>query len=113
MHLCANVLWGELLPSGTVVRRNFSFQPGEKGLGNRLYRKAVDRTLARRHRLVDFLFSLPPFEPAGRLQRISSLARKSVVELETHPVNPEEYRFLMEGEFFRQLGDLPVAPRFA
>jgi hypothetical protein len=113
MHLCANVLWGKLLPAGTVVRRNFSFQPGEKGLGNRLYRKVVDRTLAARHRLVDFLFSLPPLEPGSRLQRISSMARKSVVELETHPVNPEEYRFLMEGEFFRQLGDIPVARRFA
>jgi hypothetical protein len=112
MHLCANVLWARLLPFGTVARRNFSFQPGEKGLANRLYRKAVDRALARRHRLVDFLFSLPPLEPTGRWQRISSLARESVVELETHPVNPEEYRFLMEGEFRRQLGDLPVALSF-
>ena len=47
MHLCANVLWMKLLPPGTIARRNFSFQPGEKGLGNRLYRKAVDRRLAR------------------------------------------------------------------
>ena len=113
MHLCANVLWGKLLPAGTVVRRNFSFQPGEKGLGNRLYRKAVDRTLARRHRLVNFLFSLLPLEPAGRLQRIFSLARESVVELETHPVNPEEYRILCGGEICCRIGDLPIASRFA
>jgi hypothetical protein len=112
MHLCANVLWGRLLPAGTVVRRNFSFQRGEKGLVNRFYRNTLDRTLARRHRLVDFLFSLTPFEPAGRLQRICSLARESVVELETHPANPEEYRFLCDGEMFRRIGDLPIMPCF-
>jgi hypothetical protein len=113
MHLCANVLWMKLLPSGTVARRNFSFQPGEKDLGNRLYRKAVDHRLARRHHLVDFLFSLPPLEPATRVQRIFSLAHDSVVELETHPVNPEEYRFLCGGEIYRRIGDLPIASRFA
>jgi hypothetical protein len=112
MHLCANVRWRKLLPAGTLVRRNFSFQPGEKGLVNRLYRKTVDRALARRHRLVDFLFPLPPLEPAGRLQRICSLARDSVVELETHPVNPDEYRFLCGGEMVRRFEGLSIAPRF-
>jgi chitin disaccharide deacetylase len=113
MHLCANVLFARLLPKGKVVRRNFSFQPGEKSLVNRLYRKAVDRGLATRHRLVDFLFSLPPLEPQGRLERILSLARQSVVEVETHPVNAEEYRFLTAGEILRWTGDFPIAPRFA
>jgi hypothetical protein len=113
MHLCANVLFGKLLPAGTLVRRNFSFQPGEKSLANRLYRRAVDRKLARRHRLVDLFFSLPPMESAGRLARIFALARKFVVELETHPVNPEEYLFLAGGEIFRQAGDLPIAPCFS
>lgn len=113
MHLCANVLFAKLLPAGTVVRRNFSFQPGEKSLYNRLYRKVVDRMLARRHRLTDFFFSLPPLHPAERLQRIFSLARQFVVELETHPVNPEEYRFLAGGEIFRWIGDVPIAPCFA
>jgi hypothetical protein len=113
MHLCANVLLAKLLPAGTMVRRNFSFQPGEKSLYNRLYRRVVDRMLARRHRLTDFFFSLLPLEPPGRLQRIFSLARQSVVELESHPVNPEEYRFLAGGEIFRWTGDCPIAPYFA
>jgi hypothetical protein len=112
MHLCANVVWGRLMPAGTVVRRNFSFRPGEKSLGNRLYRGLVDRMLARRHHLVDFLFSLAPLEPVQRLQRICSLARQHAVELETHPVNPEEYQFL-EGEVFRRIGDLPIASHYA
>jgi hypothetical protein len=112
MHLCANVLLGRLLPPGTVVRRNFSFQPGEKSPGNRFYRKVVDRMLARRHRLTDFFFSLPPLQPPGRLERISSLARRFVVEVETHPLDAEEYRFLAGGELFRRAGDVPIASRF-
>lgn len=112
MHLCANVLLGGLLPRGAVVRRNFSFLPSEKNFGNRLYRRIMDSLLARDHYLVDFFFSLPPLEPPSRLQRIISLARQFVVEVETHPAHPEEYRFLTGGELSRWIGDLPIAPRF-
>jgi hypothetical protein len=112
MHLCANVILGKLLPAGTVVRRNFSFRPGEKSWYNRFYRQVLDRTLARRHRLPDFLFSLAPLDPPVRLQRIFSLAHHSVVEVETHPINADEYRFLAGGEIFRLTGDLPIAPHF-
>ena len=109
MHLCANVLMQRLLPSGAMVRRSFSFDRTEKGLANRLYRGAIDRSLAHRHLLTDYFFSLPPLAPTKRLQRIFALARQFVVEVETHPVNPEEYRYLAAGEFFRHIGDIPVA----
>lgn len=112
MHLCANIVLGGLLPTGTIVRRNFSFQSGEKSWGNRLYRQSVDRMLARNHKVVDFFYSLPPLEPADRLKRIFSLSNRFVIEVETHPVNPGEYKFLAEGEIFRQFGDLTIAPRF-
>lgn len=112
MHLCANVLLGKLMPAGTLVRRNFSFAPGEKSWMNRFYRGSVDRRLQQRHRLVDYLFSLAPVEPADRLQRIVSLARHAVVELETHPVNPDEYRFLTRGEAFGKLADISPSSRF-
>jgi hypothetical protein len=102
MHLCANVLLRGLLPPGTLVRRNFSFQPEEKGIFNRTYRRFVDSVLIRRHHVSDYLFSLAPLEPARRLQRIFSLAREHVIEVETHPVQPEEYRFLMRGEVSRR-----------
>ena len=111
-HLCANLLFGKLLPADTLVRRNFSFQPGEKSFYNRLYRKTVDGILARRHRLVDFLFALPPLEAQGRLRRIFSLARQFVVEVETHPINPEEYRYLTGGEILRQTRECAIASRF-
>jgi predicted glycoside hydrolase/deacetylase ChbG (UPF0249 family) len=104
MHLCSNVLIQQLLPRGTMVRRNFSFARGEKSLANHLYRDLVDRTLARRHRITDFFFSLPPLEPATRLRGIFALASRFVVEVETHPVNPEEHRYLAGGEIFRQIG---------
>ena len=93
MHLAANVVLQGLMPAGTAIRRNFSFRPGEKSLLNRWYRGALDGWLARRHRLTDYFFSLPPLDP-WRLQRIFSLSHESTVELETHPVNPEESRFL-------------------
>jgi len=113
MHLCSNVLLGKLLPAGTIVRRNFSFQPGEKSLYNRLYRQIVDRKLARRHRMTDYFFSLAPLDPPERLRRIFSLARQSVVEVETHPVNADEYRFLMGDDILRWAEDCPIAHCFA
>jgi hypothetical protein len=113
MHLCANVLGARLLPAGSFVRRNFCFEPGEKSMWNRLYRRAVDGMLARRHRQTDLFFSLEPLEPRTRVQRICSLARTAVVELETHPVQPDEYRFLRDAELLRHAPDLRVVPHSA
>jgi predicted glycoside hydrolase/deacetylase ChbG (UPF0249 family) len=113
MHLCTNVLLARLLPAGTIVRRNFSFRPGEKSWANRLYRAAVDRALSRRHRMTDFFYCIQPMHPAERLQRIVSVARDSVVELETHPVDPVEHDFLAGGEIFRWAGDVPIASYYA
>jgi hypothetical protein len=112
MHLCANVLLGGLLPRGTIARRSFSFDGGEKSVANRFYRRGVDRILARRHFLADFFFSLVPLEPAVRLKRIFSLGRQFVVEVETHPINPREHQFLTEGEIFRWVSDCPIADHF-
>lgn len=111
MHLCANVLFGRLLPAGTMVRRNFSFRPREKSKVNRLYRAAIDRVLAKRHRLTDYFFALPP-EPQNGIDEIFSIALRSVVELETHPVNPGEFRFLTSGEMMRRKDDLQIAQGF-
>jgi hypothetical protein len=113
MHLSANVLLGGLLPAGKLVRQHFSHESGEKAVRNRVFRKITGILLSRRYRMVDFLFSLPPLSPPDRLQGIFSLAREFAVEVETHPVNPEEYRFLTGGEIFRWAGDCPIAPRFA
>lgn len=112
MHLCANVLFGDLLPAGIAARRNFSFQAGEKSIANRLFRRLIDKKLVRRHRVADYFFSLEPLQPTERLERIVSLAKQSVVELETHPANPEEHRFLTDGRIFDLIGDVPVASSY-
>lgn len=103
MHLCANVLLQRLLPPDTIVRRHFTFEAGEKSLWNRGYRGLVDRAVARRHRMTDYFFSLPPLEPRSRLERIVALSWDYVVEVEAHPVNAEEYRFLTESSTARLL----------
>jgi chitin disaccharide deacetylase len=109
MHLCANIQFQQLLPAGTIARRNFSFSAREKGAINRIYRRWQDRRLARRHRLTDFFFALLPMDPPCRLEEIFALANRSSVEVETHPVNPEEYRFLIGGELLRRAGATRIA----
>jgi chitin disaccharide deacetylase len=104
MHLCANVLLRKLLPAGTIARRNFSFQRGEKGALNRWYRSKIDGALAKRHKLTDYFYSLPPMDIPGRLEAIFGLATQHVVEVETHPINPAEHRFLMSESPFRRFG---------
>lgn len=113
MHLSANVLFQRLLPRGTIVRRHFSYEPGEKILRNSAFRLFSSAMLARRYRVTDFFFSLPPLAPRGRLQRILKLARTFVVELETHPINPEEYRFLTEGGFIGSANECRPAANFS
>jgi chitin disaccharide deacetylase len=112
MHLCADVRFGKLIPEGIIVRRNFSFLPGEKSFFNRRYRAVEDQILAKRYRIVDYFFSIVPFEPKERLERLFTLAREHVVELETHPVNQEEYRFLMGDDIFPWANGQPIASSF-
>jgi chitin disaccharide deacetylase len=113
MHLSANVLLQRLLPPGTIVRRHFSYEPGEKIVRNSVFRLFSRALLCGRYRVTDFFFSLPPFAPAERMQRIFPLARRFMVEIETHPINPSEYRFLTEGKFRRWTGECAPALTFA
>jgi predicted glycoside hydrolase/deacetylase ChbG (UPF0249 family) len=111
MHLSENVLSAKLLPAGTLVRRNFSFVADEKSWANRQYRRFVDGRLQRRHALVDFLFSLIPIQ-TERLERIFSYAQRALVELETHPVNADEFEFLTSPEIAGLLRRVAIAPNF-
>ncbi len=105
-HLCTNMLADPVIPEGARVRRSLSFWPGEKGPLNRAYRRIVDRTLARRYRVTDYLFGLSACLSAGTLERVADLARTATVELMTHPAKREEYAFLT-GETYRSwLGTL-------
>jgi hypothetical protein len=108
MHLCANVIFQGLMPIGTIVRRNFTFEPAEKGYFNRLYRSWQDRRLAKQHPMADYFFDLLPLEPR-RLERFGELARQHDVEIETHVVRDEEYGFLMEDKLSRSSVGAAVA----
>ena len=53
-----------------------------------------------RHILSDYFFSRTPLE-LRRLAKIGSFAAHSVVEVQTHPLNPPEYAFLTSDGFHR------------
>ena len=98
MHLCANLLLSNLIPTGMKLRRNFSFWPGEKSFVNRAYRGLVDCWLARRHRLPDYFFDLTQCIQEKKLERVVALAKSKNVELMTHPVLRTEANYLMSDE---------------
>jgi predicted glycoside hydrolase/deacetylase ChbG (UPF0249 family) len=100
MHLCANMVVSALIPSGTKIRRNFSFWPGEKSLLNRTYRACVDRQLARKYRLTDYFFDLSQSVNGKKMDRVAALATQANVELMTHPILKSEMEYLAGDEFF-------------
>jgi chitin disaccharide deacetylase len=109
MHLCANVVRRTLLPAGTIVRRNFSLGRKEKSYANLLYRRWQDRKLAQRHRLADYFFSIQPLDRPDRLEKFADLARHFTVEVETHPFNIQEHKFLTEGKLQSYLGNVEIS----
>lgn len=112
MHLSSNILFSKILPKGTVVRRNFSFDSTEKSWINRAFRKTTDWFLIRSHETTDFFFSLAPTAPVERLSRIFELARRFVVEVETHPVQPEEFRLLQSASMQELTRGINMASRY-
>jgi predicted glycoside hydrolase/deacetylase ChbG (UPF0249 family) len=109
MHLCANVLFSDMTPAGTKMRRNFSFWAGEKSWLNRAYRALVDRWLARRYELTDYFFDLTQCIHEQKLDRVAALAKSSNVELMTHPIIQREADYLMSDEFYELFQRLEVA----
>jgi hypothetical protein len=77
---------------------------------NRAYRTLLDHCIARRHRLTDYLFNLVECFTPGRLERVGALAKDFAVELETHPIRPEERTFLLSDSFVTKLGGTRLAP---
>ena len=99
MHLCTNMLADGLFPAGAKVRRNLSFTVGEKSLLNRYYRTLVDRRLAKRYRVCDFLFALSQQCSIPQLRRVAVLAKSFDVELIAHPQVNLEFETLLSDEF--------------
>jgi hypothetical protein len=70
----------------------------------------MDSILAQSHHVTDFFFSLAPLTPETRLERIFALSLENVVEVETHPINQAENRFLTGGGFARFAEQARVVP---
>jgi len=107
MHLCMNIILGNLIPAGMRIRRNFTFEPGEKSLANRTYRKIIDAWLVRRYKCADSFFTIKPFNEPNRLRKIIRLALLSNVELMVHPANTEEFKFLMSNQYREVIDSVP------
>ncbi len=94
-HLCLNMLLGQYVGHGAVVRKSFTFDRGEKSDLNRLYRRIVDLWLLRKYRCVDMFFSLSRHREPSFLERIIDLSRDHDIELMVHPERTDEFSFLM------------------
>lgn len=108
MHLCANMLLGNVIPAGLKVRRSFSFWPGEKSALNRLYREWVDRRLAKSQQITRYFFATSQCLGGPRFDRLVELAQRDPVELMTHPEVPAEMQFLLGPQFGAALARLQV-----
>jgi predicted glycoside hydrolase/deacetylase ChbG (UPF0249 family) len=112
LHLCPNMLIDCPIPYGSRVRRNFTFDPYEKGSLNRLYRRIVDAHLGRRYELTDYFFSLAQCLN-GRstpLSRVADLSKSSIVEIMVHPKNPMEFNYLIGDKFPHTLNNVGRRP---
>jgi predicted glycoside hydrolase/deacetylase ChbG (UPF0249 family) len=108
LHLCANVVVDNVIPTGIKVRRHFSFWPKEKSFFNRAYRASVDWWLARKYRLADYFFDLTQCIEEKKFYRVKALATSRDVELMTHPIVKSELKYLMGDDFGTLLEDLEV-----
>jgi chitin disaccharide deacetylase len=99
MHLCLNVVADKILPRGCRLRISFTFFPEEKSFLNRLYRRALNSILHRRHICADEFYSVEPVSRSDRVARIFNQATEKSVELMVHPSREVEFAFLMSDEF--------------
>lgn len=111
-HLSLNMMAAGLLPSGSAVRRNFTFSKKEKNWFNRRYRALIDAWLLRKHISTDAFFSLDPLGDRPRLVRIAELAETAWVELMVHAWSPGHLAYLT-GEGFGLLAERAKLAGFA
>jgi predicted glycoside hydrolase/deacetylase ChbG (UPF0249 family) len=103
MHLCANMLLGNVISPGACVRRNFSFFPGEKNCLNRIYRHIIDLWLKRRFIVTDFFFGVSRVGQSQIMRRAAQLAVDSSVELMVHPERVGDFQYLASEEYLQMI----------
>lgn len=109
MHLCANMLWGKLIPADTFVRRNYSFLKNEKTFFNRIYRAVIDSVIKRRYICTDYFFHIQQCvnkryseNNNPKNSKIFRLANKSLTEILVHP-NQEIDNKIINSRYFQEL----------
>jgi predicted glycoside hydrolase/deacetylase ChbG (UPF0249 family) len=107
LHLCANMLFGRIIPRCMKLRGTFSFWPGEKSRLNRFYRKLVSRWLLNRHVVPDYFFSLKSCLASNRMEMVVELAKKSKVELMTHLCVDAEHAYLTSDDYEQAFRHVP------
>lgn len=103
LHLCANMIVGRIIPNGTKIRRTYDFAWPDRSAANRFYHGILNRWLSSHYIVADRFFGLSENLTDNRMARIARLAQYSVIELNTHPVVPDEEVYLMSDGFERIL----------
>lgn len=108
MHLCGNVLFGNIIPPGLRVRRSFTFSRGERHFVNRLYRRIIDTIVTKRFISSDMFFAAVASEPLSVVKNNVRLARNQNVELMVHVSSPQEVEFVMQPGFLKAIRGAPL-----
>lgn len=106
MHLCANIMVGNVIPRAARVRTTFSFAAGEKSVFNFLYRQILTAWISKMFISTDLFFSIRPIERYDRLQWIMGRAEEQNVEIEVHPEDRDELSFLLSDEYSKLLDSM-------
>jgi predicted glycoside hydrolase/deacetylase ChbG (UPF0249 family) len=107
MHLCANMLFSGMIPTGAAVRNTFTFALCEKGVLNTLYRRFLRTWLSRRFVTTDSFFSIAGTGKT-KLSDIIGRAAGESVEIEVHPENTEEKNFLLSDDWINTVRSIPT-----
>lgn len=103
MHLCTNMLFDKIIPSGFRVRRSFTFMKGERNIANRLYRRIVDTLVMQRFITTDMFFAAIPSESVSVLKRKAGLAKSRTVELMLHVPSQVGLDYVMHPGFMEAI----------
>lgn len=111
MHLCANILLGQLLPSRAAIRRTFTAEAQERSWPGQPIREWIAGWIRKRFVTTVSFYSIEPIADTNRLTRIVGQAANSVVEIEVHPESEAQTRFLLS-EQYKKMTSAVIMGRF-
>jgi chitin disaccharide deacetylase len=111
VHTCPNVMLAQSLRNISAMRATFTFLRGEKGWAKRSVRILTNRVLRRRFESTQQFISLLSVNSrvdVGELTGKLVEARKTSLEVMTHPGVRAEYEFLMSEEWLHAMAGMPL-----